>query len=454
MPDNSEENENESILTTNQLLLPAMPYTFSFLLVLTLPILILASKHVNKDSELKVLVLADFHYDSLYKANGTLESHCRDSSETQNSLEGLYGRYGCDTPFMLLSTMIRKVANMNIKPDLIIALGDFPAHFAPSVESQEKMMEVVVDELREAFPNQLILPVIGNNDTFPNYCMPQTFNSEDLKRITYHFNPLLLTQGEEIANSLSYSGYYEYTRGNTSFIVLNTLLYSRNWKRVFLRKGIPLEEILEVDDPLAQWTWLENTLEKHKKEGTKAILIGHIPPGVNDYDGRDSWTDAATSRFLRLVSEYHDSIGGMLFGHFHQNKLKLVKVESVNDILFGMTVPGISLGSDTDPGFTVMNIKNGILKDYTIYHAEIPKINNKFKELEIKKLYTFSELYGDEINTDTLTFILNKAKNSNDKLDSIFPGLKMIKNKSNDKDLICALIIRNKDDYDQCLKKL
>lgn len=429
-----------------------MPCALSSLFLIALPLLVLTSRKADQDSELRVLVLSDFHYDSLYKTNGIVESFCRGSSNIQNPLEGQYGRYGCDTPFMLLSTMIRKISNLNMEPDIVIALGDFPAHFAPTSESHEKMVETVVDELREAFPNVLILPVIGNNDTFPDYSMPLTFNNEELKKLVHLLNPLLLPQGEEIANSLSYSGYYEYTRGGASFLVMNTLLYYRNWKRGLLERGIPLEEILDIDDPLGQWTWLENTLEKHRKEGTKTILVGHIPPGVNGFDGRDSWTDAATRRFQRLVNEYHESIGGMLFGHFHQNELKVVEIEGCDNILFGMTVPGISMSNNNDPGFTMINIRNGILKDYTIYHAEILR-ENKFKTLEMKKLYTFSESHGGEISTDTIASLLNKMKES-DELGDVLQALKMVKVRKNQKNLICSSVIRNKDEYDQCLENL
>jgi sphingomyelin phosphodiesterase len=54
--------------------------------------------------------------------------------------------------------------------EYVIYTGDSVSHasWVTSVETNEKMITFVLDEIRNAFPGKLILPLLGNHEAHPS----------------------------------------------------------------------------------------------------------------------------------------------------------------------------------------------------------------------------------------------------------------------------------------------
>lgn len=84
------------------------------------------------------------------------------------------GRYGCDSPLELLEVMLNEFNNVHGKQDVIILTGDLSSHHTamPYPMEDEDTYPLLLDTeaglvqlLSSAFPDTLIIPTFGNNDS-------------------------------------------------------------------------------------------------------------------------------------------------------------------------------------------------------------------------------------------------------------------------------------------------
>jgi len=78
-------------------------------------------------------------------------------------------------------------------------------------------------------------------------------------------------------------GYYlrEVHGDRVVILCLNTVLYSSNF--------LPRPE--HAEDPGGQFVFLEKVLARCRKEGKKAILMGHIPPSLGSFRHSQLWNE-------------------------------------------------------------------------------------------------------------------------------------------------------------------
>ena len=83
------------------------------------------------------------------------------------------GRYGCDSPKILIETMLNEFDRTHGKQDVIVLTGDFIGHHTakkypdPAQDLYALVLAShsgIVQLLSERFPDTLILPAFGNND--------------------------------------------------------------------------------------------------------------------------------------------------------------------------------------------------------------------------------------------------------------------------------------------------
>lgn len=85
------------------------------------------------------------------------------------------GRYGCDAPATLLDAMLDEFSRSHGKQDVIMLTGDFSAHHVAlrleEAEPEQTYSLLLATHagltklLAEKFPDTLIIPAFGNNDS-------------------------------------------------------------------------------------------------------------------------------------------------------------------------------------------------------------------------------------------------------------------------------------------------
>ena len=99
---------------------------------------------------------------------------------------GQFGNYSCDGTRLTLLSAIETMRVVESQPDFILWTGDSAPHWHepsdPNWDYIFKAEKDIVSRLREAFPHTLILPALGNHDSFPADFFPgsskDTFNCQ------------------------------------------------------------------------------------------------------------------------------------------------------------------------------------------------------------------------------------------------------------------------------------
>jgi sphingomyelin phosphodiesterase acid-like 3 len=118
--------------------------------------------------------LSDIHFFPDYNTMGS--KYCW-PDEPSADIVANFGRFGCDSPEVLVRTVLSKMVEDQPNLDVLFLPGDVVAHHYNSSlddhssgKSYEKVLEItaqVAELIREYFPDTIVLPVIGNND--PKY---------------------------------------------------------------------------------------------------------------------------------------------------------------------------------------------------------------------------------------------------------------------------------------------
>ena len=137
-----------------------------------------------------------------------------------------YGRFGCDSNEELLEKMLKLLEEEN--PDVILVPGDIAGHdmarrldetgpaYDYKYEEMLKTLTFVGKSIQKHFPNALILPTIGNNDTEFHYQSPNFGGNKENYYDTF-FNSWFtehkanknLTNFNEIEQSFKKGGFYK-----------------------------------------------------------------------------------------------------------------------------------------------------------------------------------------------------------------------------------------------------
>jgi hypothetical protein len=124
--------------------------------------------------------VTDPHLDLEYDPTGDVATSCHASASSHPTLGDAkthpYGQYGCDSPELLLNVTFSAVNRLPSSPiDVVLFTGDFGPHV---FETEQDIFGSVVrgtDLLDAYFPGKLVLPLVGNDDTYPHhslYCGP------------------------------------------------------------------------------------------------------------------------------------------------------------------------------------------------------------------------------------------------------------------------------------------
>ena len=89
---------------------------------------------------------------------------------TPESAAGYWGSYSCDVPTWTFKHILEHIRDAHSEElDYIMLTGDFPAHdvWLQSREQNLASSKLVMEYIKEVFPDTQVFPSLGNHEPFP-----------------------------------------------------------------------------------------------------------------------------------------------------------------------------------------------------------------------------------------------------------------------------------------------
>lgn len=297
-------------------------------------------------------------------------------------------RFGEDTNWPLLHSALERMRAVLPQPAFVLAPGDFLAHryrekFDKSASDHSdaafrgfvgKSMQVVAGRLRAAFPETPILAALGNNDADCGDYRLQPGGPFLADTLPIVRGLLRGAPGPEFDADWSALGNYDVvhpTRPRIRVLIVNTVYFSRSYRNS-CGSGDPAAQTLE---------WLRAALDRARRDGRKAWLAYHIPPGIDVHatlhDGGcpdrivPMWEPASAARFTELAHEFADTIEASFAGHTHMDEFRLIGKRGARDG-FVLVVPALSPIFGQNPAFQVLAYDGAGILDRATYYLANP----------------------------------------------------------------------------------
>jgi sphingomyelin phosphodiesterase acid-like 3 len=196
-----------------------------------------------------------------------------------------------------------------------------------------KTIRFVIAQLQTAAPGVPVYTALGNNDSDCGDYKLDT-NSEFLKQVgesvTQHFPPRERTTAQA---AFSQTGSYSVTLpspiANTRLIVLDDIFLSAKYTAC---SGKP-----DTASQDAQYDWLAAELESAQHTKQNVWVMAHIPPGIDSHAtlahlggpcGKSPKMLLSSGRLAQQLTDSADSIKLAIFGHTHQDEIKLLEADA------------------------------------------------------------------------------------------------------------------------------
>ncbi|KPA82463.1 hypothetical protein ABB37_03525 [Leptomonas pyrrhocoris] len=317
-------------------------------------------------ASVRVTLLSDIHYDPQY---GTTKAF----SQCVTSNSSVWGVAGCDTSPQLIQRALDDVSRQGTS--FIFYGGDWQRHdyhnsgLAPAAlftDLSERFRNVTVDGSHGTVAFSASL---GNNDVVPDYYF-EWESAASVQELTARVQAMetagLLTATE--AGVMEKCGYYTYEKATLHVIVLHTLLWAFRL-RPYLSDA--------VADPCSQFAFLKSELQKVRDSGKRAVILGHVPPGLDTYKVLKGgfktppddlyWKPEYLSAYDAIIYAYKDVVALQLFGHTHRFALQVFPANGVLSII----LPAISPIFSNNPSYLLADFreKDWFLQDVRIRYS-------------------------------------------------------------------------------------
>ncbi|CAH1773028.1 unnamed protein product [Owenia fusiformis] len=377
--------------------------------------------------------ITDIHLDPFYSEDGQVGNLCHKTSsytirkassdpksksrshgntnENEPERPGMFGTYGCDSPSILVDSAVHAMKQFKSDADFIVWTGDNIGHVG-SISSLEinKMIRNITDLIQYNFPNADIFPVLGNHDSVPYGQLPVKKKDPFYAKILRQSGWGKTFNDTDVVKDFKSGGYYSRLINPALRLVgLNTALY---YNQDELSEGI--------DDPVGQFKWLAETLEKAKSSGEKVMIIGHVPPGTMERvrDLAFYYPDF-NKKFLNLVTDYLDVIVTQVFGHIHLDSFRLYFGDDgipKGSLFLGPSVTSFRAYAPTavpnNPSVRLYtyNRDTGEILDIHQYYLDLAKANEK-KSAEWLLEYQATKAYNiPDLSPKSLDLLLQSFK--------------------------------------------
>ncbi|KAG9391634.1 hypothetical protein J8273_6399 [Carpediemonas membranifera] len=378
----------------------------------------------------ELLVINDVHYSPYYKEKSSSSSYCE--KEVPSAAVATFGRYNCDAPMSLISASLDVIVDEVPNPFMLLIGGDLAGHTAVSWEQTLQSITDVTNEITKRYPHAYGIPVIGNDDGFPDYHITPSI----LADLASAWSKWLMPSEQE---TFKVGGYYKReVSSSLHIIVINTLVVISRYN--------------QGDMTAKQFAWLESEVAKSSAAGASLVLVGHIPPGVNGFDQVDPWTAADFKRFSEIVKKHEESFTGMYFFHEHAD------LHRVFGSIPMFISPSITPTFGNNPSFrTIEWDHEGNLVDLTQYYSDLMHANYAGK-VEYSIEYKMSELYGRYMDGGKATAktikAIQQAIFDDGEYWADYFGRSMTENAASGRAAYgCAMVVGSNEEYASCLSK-
>lgn len=134
------------------------------------------------------------HLDLKYDPTVDAKSRCQ-ANMTKDATLALYGRHGCDSPYVLFKAALEKMKAVNPRPNIVMVPGDLVTHTIPRLDGRfdpfyyEQLKIVIANytaTMASYFPDTPIIFTQGNDDYAINYQVPDHSHRDDYYEFVYN----------------------------------------------------------------------------------------------------------------------------------------------------------------------------------------------------------------------------------------------------------------------------
>lgn len=331
--------------------------------------------------------------------------------------------YGSDANFPLFISALAAMKRQNPSPAFIVITGDFLCHsfqtnytkYAPqypdSVRSfTSKTIQCMAMMFDRYFPKSVVLPVLGNNDSFCGDYMIEP-GGEFLNMFAKAWAPLQRNHNTRADNAFiagfTKGGYYTYALKDGSggkLVMLNTIFFSSNYKNSC--------ETHPANPAADELTWLNTLLKQNQLKKGKLWLVAHIPPGIDvnkTINGkgtcveniRTMWRDSCNLVFQEMVIKYASVIRAGLAGHTHMDDFRLLYDSKGAPVYFMHITPAVSPLFANNPGFQSLSYNKASFKllNSKTYYLNLSVANAAWAlEYDFDKTYNIGGINAESLD--------------------------------------------------------
>ena len=359
-----------------------------------------------------VLVAADLHFDPLADPSLLLRLRAAPPAEWRAILESApaLSRPRADPAWPAISSAIAAMRARNPAPAVVLLPGDFLAHglkerFKAALpplrdpaagpidrpdpvlaeqayrEFVRAAMQFLAIQFRAAFPQTMIAPVLGNNDSLCGDYAQQPGGPflQDMQPILHDLLNLDGRSGEVgtgFDDTWQAIGAYDVPVTGSDqlrLVVIDDSFLSRHYRNRCGTAASP-------DGAARTLDWLQQRLDHWARSNKRVWLVMHIPPGLDTYGTLHasaaltracptpvSMLDAAMEpRLTALLRRYRTTLAAGLTGHTHLDDFRLIDDGAGGTAGFFLINPGISPLFGQNPAFRDVSFGlDGTLLDQT-----------------------------------------------------------------------------------------
>lgn len=363
-----------------------------------------------------------------------------------NSLEQPVSQPGSDSNFSLMNATLNAAQQRLADPQFILYPGDLLSHEWQAKYNQlaarnlhedptayreftRKALTVVANAFKEQFPDTMVYATLGNDDSFCQDYWIQP-NGDFLSTFFNAWKPLLGELGNDAIaqKSIQSLGVYSVDLpGSKSnrLIVLNSVFWSASYCcDYFSPKAMNCCDCVnQGDEPgKQQFAWLERELSIAQQQNKHVWLLMHVPPGLDSYAeekangasrAAELWTKEFTTRYLKLVSDYRDTLAVSFAGHTHMDDFRVDRIRGIPVLLHKIS-PGVSPIFGNNPAFQIyQQATSGKILNWQTHFTDLKNGSSKRRAAAWKLEYDARATYGiTEVNAQSMTQVFAAMKSN------------------------------------------
>ncbi len=363
------------------------------------------------------LILSDIHFDPF--ADPALVSRLAAEplsawlSIFQSSANHSLSRESRDSSYWLIASALDSARSSGVPYDYVLVTGDYlahdfrakyDAHNLPEKNFQSfaiNTMVFVSRMVQSSFPKLSIIGVLGNNDSScDDYAEPP--RSALLSALASEWTAV--ATHSEATKDFSKGGFYAIphpTIAGQELIVLNSTL----WSPRFHPRCLPAAQHSgpSTDAGTEQMDWLRKQLDQTQHAGKTAVLIMHIPPGIDAFSSATRgdcaspssfWKSEYLDAFLALMKRYRPILRDTYAGHLHRDDFRILSDDGTPFLQMHIA-PSISPIYLNNPAFEIglYDKPSGALADYTVVYLKNYTNADKTEPPAWSKEYAFGQAY-------------------------------------------------------------